>query len=243
MHVSPFALAAIKLLIFTGRPEVGDPGGAVGHGSTASGPSCTCPTRRPAQGHHAPRPCPGRARRRSPRIEGNPHILPGARDGHPLVNISKPLAAILSVAKLEGVSLHVLRHSFASIGVDEGLSLPIVGKLLGHAQPSTTTAVRARRRPGARRGRARGGAHRVGARRREVKRPARPPDATTKTRAAPWQRREAPLASVRQELLRRQLIRQGSVTAHRSVSHPRHDRFAPRALAMTRHSWHTCRRQ
>ena len=73
-----------------------------------------------------------------PRIDDNPHILPGARNGHALVNISKPLAAILAVAQLEGVSLHVLRHSFASVGVDEGLSLPIVGKLLGHAQASTT---------------------------------------------------------------------------------------------------------
>jgi site-specific recombinase XerD len=42
------------------------------------------------------------------------------------------------VAKLEGVTLHTIRHSFASVGVDEGLSVPIVGKLLGHAQASTT---------------------------------------------------------------------------------------------------------
>lgn len=42
------------------------------------------------------------------------------------------------MAKLEGVTLHTIRHSFASVGVDEGLSLPIVGKLLGHAQASTT---------------------------------------------------------------------------------------------------------
>ena len=68
-----------------------------------------------------------------PRVEGSPFIFPSARAGRPLVNVSKPLAAILKAATLTGVSLHVLRHSFASVGVDAGLSLPIVGKLLGRA--------------------------------------------------------------------------------------------------------------
>jgi site-specific recombinase XerD len=41
-------------------------------------------------------------------------------------------------AGLEDVRLHDLRHSFASVGAGGGLSLPILGKLLGHNQPSTT---------------------------------------------------------------------------------------------------------
>ena len=41
-------------------------------------------------------------------------------------------------AKLEGVRLHDLRHSFASVGVSGGLSLPVIGALLGHSQPATT---------------------------------------------------------------------------------------------------------
>ena len=68
------------------------------------------------------------------RLEGNPYILPGARDGTAAREHREALAAILSVAKLEGVTLHVLRHSFASIGVDAGLSLPVVGRLLGTAR-------------------------------------------------------------------------------------------------------------
>lgn len=34
--------------------------------------------------------------------------------------------------------LHDLRHSFASTGAGASLGLPIIGKLLGHAQPTTT---------------------------------------------------------------------------------------------------------
>jgi integrase len=34
--------------------------------------------------------------------------------------------------------IHDLRHSFASVAVAGGLSLPIIGALLGHSQPQTT---------------------------------------------------------------------------------------------------------
>jgi len=39
---------------------------------------------------------------------------------------------------LTNVRLHDLRHSFASIGAGGGLSLPMIGKLLGHTQAATT---------------------------------------------------------------------------------------------------------
>ena len=41
-------------------------------------------------------------------------------------------------AGLEGVRLHDLRHTNASFGAAAGLGLPIIGKLLGHSQASTT---------------------------------------------------------------------------------------------------------
>jgi hypothetical protein len=39
---------------------------------------------------------------------------------------------------LDDVRLHDLRHSFASFGVSAGLSLPVIGALLGHKDVSTT---------------------------------------------------------------------------------------------------------
>jgi integrase len=41
-------------------------------------------------------------------------------------------------AELEGVHLHDLRHSFASILVSAGATLPLIGALLGHSNPKTT---------------------------------------------------------------------------------------------------------
>ena len=42
------------------------------------------------------------------------------------------------LAGLEKVRLHDLRHSYASSLVSKGVSLHIVGRLLGHTQPQTT---------------------------------------------------------------------------------------------------------
>ena len=72
------------------------------------------------------------------RIEGNPHVFPGKRLSEPLRSIRKPWEHICKAAQLQNIRLHDLRHSFASIGAANGLSLPIIGALLGHSQPNTT---------------------------------------------------------------------------------------------------------
>lgn len=73
-----------------------------------------------------------------PREEGNPHIICGAREGAHLINHAKPWARIKKAAALEDVRPHDLRHSFASIAVSGGMSLPMIGALLGHTQTQTT---------------------------------------------------------------------------------------------------------
>ena len=73
-----------------------------------------------------------------PRIDGNPFVICGARDRAHLVNLHKPWARIRKSAGLEDVRIHDLRHSFASTAAAGGLSLPIIGKLLGHTQAATT---------------------------------------------------------------------------------------------------------
>jgi len=73
-----------------------------------------------------------------PRIKGNPHIIAGDRAGAPRADLAKPWRAVKRSAGLEGVRLHDLRHSFASIGAGASMGLPIVGKLLGHKSQATT---------------------------------------------------------------------------------------------------------
>jgi site-specific recombinase XerD len=45
---------------------------------------------------------------------------------------------LCKAAGLEGIRLHDLRHSFASIAVSRGATLPLIGALLGHSNPNTT---------------------------------------------------------------------------------------------------------
>lgn len=73
-----------------------------------------------------------------PRIAGNPFIIPGDKDGAPRADLQNPWEAIRIAAGLEDVRIHDLRHSFASLGVGDSLGLPVVGKLLGHKNVSTT---------------------------------------------------------------------------------------------------------
>ncbi len=72
------------------------------------------------------------------RIEGNPYVITGKKDGEYLTDLQKPWRRIRKRAGLEDIRIHDLRHTFASYGVGLGQSLPILGKLLGHTQAQTT---------------------------------------------------------------------------------------------------------
>jgi integrase len=58
--------------------------------------------------------------------------------GTPVRDVRKTLARATELAKLKPFRLHDLRHSFASVAVGAGHSLPVVGALLGHVRASTT---------------------------------------------------------------------------------------------------------
>src|SRR5581483_10172105 len=84
-----------------------------------------------------------------------PVLFPGAED-EPRVTLRRPwvqvcrAAGLCEVVQAKGkrrlvrkyrplVRIHDLRHGYASELVSSGVSLHVVGKLLGHTQPQTTS--------------------------------------------------------------------------------------------------------
>lgn len=77
-----------------------------------------------------------------PRWAHSPYVFPGegrgARKGQHRVDLKDAWAWMRRRARIADVRLHDLRHSFASVGASKGLSLPVIGALLGHTQAQTT---------------------------------------------------------------------------------------------------------
>ncbi len=73
----------------------------------------------------------------SPRA-GNPHVFPGRTAGTHVTDLQSVWSRIRKSAELEDVRIHDLRHSFASIGANNGDSLLVIGALLGHRSAKTT---------------------------------------------------------------------------------------------------------
>lgn len=76
------------------------------------------------------------------RHAGSQYVFPGEgrawRKGKHRVNLTDAWGWIRRRAKIPDVRLHDLRHSFASVAVSDGQTLPMIGALLGHTQPGTT---------------------------------------------------------------------------------------------------------
>lgn len=66
------------------------------------------------------------------------YVIAGEILDAPRADLKRPWQVIARHAGLDGVRLHDLRHTYASVGAGSGLGLPIIGKLLGHAESRTT---------------------------------------------------------------------------------------------------------
>ncbi|MDO5631633.1 MAG: tyrosine-type recombinase/integrase [Paracoccus sp. (in: a-proteobacteria)] len=74
----------------------------------------------------------------APRVAGNPFVIVGEKPGSHLVDIKGAWDAIRTHAGLPDLRLHDLRHGWASVAVETGASLRLVGGQLGHTQAATT---------------------------------------------------------------------------------------------------------
>ena len=72
------------------------------------------------------------------RQEGSEYVFPSFGGSTHYVGTPRVWTKIRAAAGLDDVRLHDLRHSFASIAVSGGASLPIIGALLGHSDSATT---------------------------------------------------------------------------------------------------------
>jgi integrase len=74
--------------------------------------------------------------RNVPRV--GPYVIAGARHGKPFKSLSRSWIVAREYAGLKDVRLHDLRHPYASLAAGRGVSLHMIGKLLGHKDPATT---------------------------------------------------------------------------------------------------------
>jgi len=134
---SPYAVAAVKLLVFTGA-RLGEVLGLRWEWVDFERGEARLPdSKSGAKTLHLPPPALALLAD-LPRLEGNPHIIVGYKTGAAMVNLQTPWQAIRGAAELDDVRLHDLRHAFASVAVSSGMGLPIIGKILGHTQAATT---------------------------------------------------------------------------------------------------------
>jgi integrase len=134
---STYAVAAIRLLVFTGARRSEILGLRWDWIDWERGEARLPDSKTGAKTIHLPPPALS-VLAELPRIAGNEHVIVGGVPGAALVNLDVAWAAIRRRAALDGVRIHDLRHCFASIAASSGMGLPIIGKMLGHTQASTT---------------------------------------------------------------------------------------------------------
>lgn len=69
---------------------------------------------------------------------GGQYVIRGSATDKPRSDLKRPWERISAHAGISDVRLHDLRHTFASLGASKGISLQIIGSLLGHRSQETT---------------------------------------------------------------------------------------------------------
>ena len=134
---SPTAIAAVRLMLLTGfrrmealalqREWVDPEAGCIRFPQTKTGAQVR-PVGRVALQLIADQPI----------IVRNSFIFPGEAGNDHFVGIARVLARLSTAAKLEPITPHILRHTFASFAGDLGFSELTVAALLGHASRGVT---------------------------------------------------------------------------------------------------------
>lgn len=141
IRVNPQAIHAIRLLIFTGA-RVGEILGLRWAWINWEMQRAELPESKTGKKHiHLPPTALALLRSLERPDDGQGFVIRGGDGLDPenaLVNIKDPWNSIRIAAGLKGVRLHDLRHSFASTAVAGGMSLPMIGALLGHRDVKTT---------------------------------------------------------------------------------------------------------
>jgi integrase len=77
-------------------------------------------------------------RRRGLRQDGQKSVFPGKYGADHLRQLRSAWGTVSAAAGLQGVRIHDLRHSYASLAISVGVPLKVVGALLGHSAIATT---------------------------------------------------------------------------------------------------------
>lgn len=139
-HGDQDAANAIRLMLLTGARRGEVLGARWDQFDLAEG-TWTKPasTTKQAKLHRVPLNAPARALLADMRkaARDDEYLFPSRLGGH-RVEIKKHWQRICKRAQLTNLRMHDLRHSFASYLASAGLSLPVIGALLGHTQTQTT---------------------------------------------------------------------------------------------------------
>jgi integrase len=140
-HPNQGVVDAVRLLLLTGARRGEVLGARWDQFDLVAGTWSKPPTTTKQREHHqVPLATPARellARLRK-QAEG-PFVFPGRNGKQAKQNLTHSWHLICKAAGITGLRIHDLRHSFASSLVGAGLSLPIIGALLGHSEPRTTS--------------------------------------------------------------------------------------------------------